>query len=85
MNKIYLVWIGQNATTGTPNKLTGRMSNYGHLKAFSSRAKRAEFIDNYQRGYHEFCFAVTRKQARQKQLGYSVALFNEYVNSLEID
>ena len=34
MKKLFLAWVGQNATTGAPNPLTGRMSKYGTLHVF---------------------------------------------------
>ena len=40
MKKLFLAWVGQNATTGTPNPLTGRMNKYGTLHVFSSKKLR---------------------------------------------
>ena len=46
-NKNYYTFLGQNATTGAPHPITGRLSMYGDLIAFSSMKKRDHFVAEY--------------------------------------
>ena len=73
MGKKYLVWVGQNATTGNPNPITGRMSTYGEVKIFRTAEDRNEYL--------QYCEGkkVTRRQARDLLAGWSLKLFNEHL------
>ena len=43
----WFVWIGQSATTGSPNHLTGLHSRYGTFISLPSRAEAKKFEDDY--------------------------------------
>ena len=43
----WYVWIGQSATTGSPNRLTGRHSRYGIFISLPSRAEAKRFEKYY--------------------------------------
>jgi len=43
----WYVWIGQSATTGSPNHLTGLHSRYGTFISLPSRAEAKKFEDDY--------------------------------------
>jgi len=71
----YYVFIGENATTGTPNKITGRMSYFGDILIFKSKKDAIEFVNDY-RGYG-LCIAGNKKKMREYSLGMSVSAFEE--------
>jgi hypothetical protein len=81
--KTYFAWIGSNATTGTPNPTTGRLSTYGHLHSFTSKALRDEFCNEYDHRFNKYPAAISRRGARSMHLGMSVAAYNEYINYME--
>ena len=77
----YYAWVGQNATTGTPNRITGRMSMYGQNYVFDSQEDRDEFVICYHdpngNNHAEGC---TYRQLRGKNLGCSVAMFKDVLD-----
>lgn len=81
----YLAWIGQNATSGSPNSVTGRMSMHGDLHAFSTKENRDEFCDTYNHLCNRYPIAVSRNSARKYHLGMSVRDYNEHIDQLDID
>jgi hypothetical protein len=80
MQKYYYLWIGQNASTGTPNAITGQYSNYGKIIKFKTKALREEFDEQYRPNGYEFTCKVNRKTARQYCLGQSVRECLEYLD-----
>lgn len=64
--KTYLAWVGQNASTGTPNPKTGRMNKYGTLHVFSSKVLRDKFCDQYNDRHNCYPVKTTRKEAKIK-------------------
>jgi hypothetical protein len=71
--KHFYVWVGQNATTGAPNRLTGHLSFYGDFIAFKTKQQRDEYFDNWRRvNPSERCFKCTANTGRQFKLGMSV-------------
>lgn len=81
MKKYFYLWIGQNATTGRPNKITGHYSNYGYIVKFATKALRDEFIDGWRSNNpSEFISSVNQKTARQYCLGQSVRDYLEYID-----
>ena len=85
--KYYLAFRGQNATTGTPNSITGLSSMYGDLIAFTSKENRQHYVDYYYDNNNPsaFVIAVNRKQARGYNLGMSMHCYNEYVKEAELN
>lgn len=78
----YLAWVGQNATTGTPNPTTGRMSLWGDLHAFNTKAERDEFCDKWNDRHNTYPVKTNRKDARQYFLGMTMASYNENIDAL---
>ena len=76
-NKDYYVFDGQNATTGKPNEITGRMSNYGEVLTFRSKKEAVEYANN-SRGTG-IVKAGTKSIMRKYCLGMTVANFEEYL------
>lgn len=83
---MFYVFIGQNATTGTPHPKTGNMSYWGDIAVFSTEQKRQDFIDNFRPNNPSvFVRACSKRGAREYNLGISVRMFNEYLDSLDVD
>jgi hypothetical protein len=72
-NKKYYAWVGQNATCGTPNTITGNYSMYGTDYVFNDKQSRDQFVDDYYdpngNNWAEKC---TKQQLRNKNLGSAV-------------
>ena len=84
MTTYYLAFNGQNATTGTPNRLTGLSSMYGDIIAFTSKDNRDRYVaEYYDNNPSVFVVAVNRKQARGYNLGMSMYDYNEYIRFVE--
>ena len=74
--KNYYVFDGQNASTGEPNKVTGRMSFYGTVYSFESKKEALEYVaDKDQDSAHQIIVAGTKSAMRGYCLGCSVADF----------
>lgn len=72
----FYAWVGQKASTGTPNQVTGRMSMYGTNHKFLTRKERDKFVaDFYSNNPSEYAVACTKRQLRSFNLGTSVADF----------
>lgn len=70
----FYAWIGQNASTGTPHPITGNMSMYGDDYVFSSKTDRDRFVEDYTPDNpSEYCVACSKRELRAKNLGCSVA------------
>jgi hypothetical protein len=79
-NRKFYAWVGQNATTGTPNPVTGRMSMYGDNYVFDNKADRDEFVENYyDPNGNKHAVACTYRELRSYNLGSSVQDFNEWL------
>jgi len=78
VSKNFYAYVGQNATIGTPHPVTGRLSMYGDIIAFSTIEKRDQFVAEYSdtNKYAEKC---NRKTAREYCQGMTVANFKEWV------
>lgn len=66
MKKLFLAWVGQNATTGQPHPLTGRMNKYGTLHIFSSKKLRDKFCDQWSNIHNAYPVPTDRKEAKSK-------------------
>ena len=86
MKKRFYVWLGQNATCGEPNMITGRLSRFGDVLIFSTKAKRDAFIeDYYDPNGNKRAVAGSKKDMRGYNLGMSVRAFEEYISYLTVD
>lgn len=83
MNNETIVFVGQNASTGTPNRTTGRMSTYGEMYKFNSRKNAIEFAEKNDTG-NASCVSVvgTRNTIRKYNFGISVANYNEHIDNI---
>lgn len=52
------VFVGQNASTGSPNPNTGRMSFFGSIYAFKTRKDALDFADDHYSPYAQDIIAV---------------------------
>jgi hypothetical protein len=83
--KYFYAWVGQNATTGTPNPVTGRMSLYGKNYKFDNRADRDAFVDNYyDHNGNNSAVKCNMKTLRSYNLGSSVYNFETDIENTEI-
>ena len=82
--RIYYVWVGQRATTGTPNKNTGFYSIYGDVVAFDSERARDDYCNQYSERHNSYPVPTNRTDARQYHLGMSVYDYNQYIDFLEV-
>ena len=78
--RYYLAFVGQNATTGTPHPITGRMSMYGTLKAFSKRSDRDQFVEGFITNGYEFCASCNKFSARKYHMGMSMYVYNQVLD-----
>lgn len=86
MTKFTFLFDGQNASTGTPNKNTGRMSFYGSVHKFTNRAEAIEYAEKRDTGYSSCIVEIGgRQKMRQFCLGMTTRDFNEYLNFLVVD
>ena len=77
VNRYYWVWVGQNATIGQPNPITGKMSMYGNFICFSTKQMRDDYYTNWRSDNpSEFIKKCTPATGRKYKLGSSV--FNYY-------
>ena len=77
-NRKFYAWAGQNATTGTPHPITGRMSMYGDNFVFDSKSDRDEFVSDWDScNPSEYCVACSRRELRGYNLGCSVQTFED--------
>lgn len=83
-NKKWYAWVGQNASTGRPNEITGRMSMYGRNLVFRTKSDRDEFVDDFYNHSNpsEFAVKCSKKQLRSYNLGESVRDFEEHLTQL---
>lgn len=64
MKRLYLAFVGdRNCSTGTPNKISGRMSRYGTIKVFQSKKKRDQFCDQYNHAHNMYPIACNKRSA----------------------
>lgn len=77
----YYAWVGQNATTGSPNPKTGRMSMFGTLYRFDKKSDRDGYVDDYFNNENpsEYAVKVNKATARTYCLGMSVADYEDYL------
>jgi len=85
-SKISYCFLGQNATTGTPNRLTGKMSMYGELVAFSCREKRDQFVNEYydQSNPSIQAYKTNKSDAKSDYFaGLSKYVFDQYLSEVD--
>jgi hypothetical protein len=84
--KYYYVFSGQNASTGTPNRITGNYSFYGRILKFSSKSLAIKFTEkNYSPYNRDICQAGTARTLRKYCMGMSVRDYEEYLHYMLVD
>lgn len=82
--KTYYLFVGQNATCGSPNKVTGHYSVYGRIYAFSSKSERDTVYNHLDgRNAQQKIVKGGRSVMRSFCLGWSMIDFNGYLDSLD--
>ena len=77
MREDYFVFDGQTASTGEPNKITGRMSFYGRILKFKTKKEALDYVIENDSGMaSDICVAGTRRTIRNYCLGSSMEDFN---------
>jgi len=72
------IFVGQNASCGTPNEKTGRMSMYGDFYQAPDRKTAKEWAEKMDDGSAHTIVAIGGKRAmRQFNLGASMRQFGE--------
>lgn len=85
MSKLkYYVFIGQNATTGTPNPNSGNLSVYGDLKSFHTLESRNEFFNNFHSNNSSMRIWKTNKQSARLKFfgGMTQNGYNDYLDQV---
>lgn len=83
-NRQYYAWVGQNASTGTPNPITGGMSMYGTNHVFVSKKERDEFVNGYRSDNpSKQCIACSLRGLRRRNLGCSVRAFGQDLQTIK--
>lgn len=78
--KNYYLFVGQRASTGTPNDKTGRMSMYGSVRRFRTLAERNECQNEVYTGEpHQLLVAGGKREMRRCCLGMSMYVFEQYL------
>jgi hypothetical protein len=74
----FYAWVGQNASCGTPNLVTGRMSMYGTNYKFRTKGERDQFVDeHHDPNGNNFAVACSVRDLRGYNLGQSVQQFED--------
>ena len=81
MEKKYYVFKGQNASTGKPNPITGRMNFYGDVLVFENKGIALAFVEDFETPMaNDICEAGTKRTMRKYCLGMSVVNFEEMIH-----
>lgn len=80
---MWLVFIGQNASTGKHHPITGYYNNWGYYKKFNTRKERDGYVEQWHSNNpSEFCRPCGIESGRKYSLGSSVASYLEYLDYL---
>jgi len=74
-SKDYFVFVGENASTGKPNPITGEMSFWGNMRKFHSKKSAKQYVEEY-RGTG-ICEMGTARTLRKYNRGCSVKAYLE--------
>lgn len=78
------VFVGQNATCGTPHPITKRMSTWGSIYKFDNRAEAEEYAEHVDNGNFDQIIEVGgRRKMRQYRLGLSMYQFEQHLDHAE--
>jgi len=82
-DKFYGLFVGQNATTGSPNTKTGRLSIFGDILRFDSDKTRQHYLDTHLFGVNERLIILGGKNImRHYCLGMDMHSFVEHLGFL---
>lgn len=80
---MHLLFIGQNATTGTPNRNTGRLSNYGAYLKFDSKKERDGYYNELRSSSSsELYVKCGAKSGRLYSLGSTVKQYRDHLQHI---
>jgi len=79
----HLLFIGQNASTGQPHPVSGRMSFFGWYYKFKSREDRQAYLDNHYPLCGSFRVSGTRGTLRKYSLGSTWEQYNREIDMTE--
>lgn len=80
--KYYYAWVGSNATTGQPHRVTGRYNRWGELRAFSTKGERDKFCDTYHPRYNAYPVPTNKREAKSAYFAGCTQLeFDEYLHN----
>ena len=83
MNKTKYVFVGQNASTGTPNKITGRVSKYGKFYKFENHKLAKKFVDELPFDYNNQIIEIgTIRTLRKYDLGNTLYVYEDNLNTM---
>lgn len=72
LDGVTFVFVGQNATTGSPNPITGRLSYWGEFIGFKRRDDAKRYVDEFRSNGFDFVVMGTYRTLRKYKLGSSV-------------
>ena len=79
-NRYHYVFIGQNATTGQPHHMTGKMSYYGNIICFKYKEDAKRYVNEFRsNNSSEFAIAGTVNTLRKYKQGQS---WHNYLSDL---
>jgi hypothetical protein len=85
-SKYYYAFEGQNASTGDPNPITGRMAFWGEILCFDTFADRKKYVEMYESCYaQDILVAGSKSSLRKYCLGMSVNSYEEYLRDITVD
>jgi len=85
VKRVFLAWVGDNATIGSPHPVTGCYSCNGDLLVFRSEKERKEACDVFDYRYNKYPVPTNRKEAKSLYCaGMSQASFEEWLDNMEI-
>lgn len=81
LSNLTFVFTGCRATTGTPNRTTGKMSNFGEYHAFLNKESAKEFA----RTCNDSVVHIgTARTLRKYSAGQTVTSYIEHLSMLEV-
>ncbi len=85
MKKLFLAWVGDNATMGYPHKITGRHNMHGELRHFYSKKERDRFCEQWSNKYNSYPVPTTKAKAKANYFAvYTKIEFEEHLKYIQM-